>query len=312
MQREPTPRTRALPLLFARCAGLRTASGAVLLSCGALLPSAAQPVAPTATPVALQAPRAGSAASASTAREEGVRWSALTPSQREALAPLEHDWRGIDAARKQKWIALAARFKTLAPEERARITARMSEWAKMTPAERGQARLRFEEARQLPVPDRGERWRAYQALPTEQREQLAARAATAASAPRDTASKPARSGRDKEAKFNVVPNPALAQPPRPVAPTLVQAAPGATTTVITRRPAPPAHQQTGMPKIAITPEFVNRSTLLPRRGPQAAAVTSASAPAPMAASARLASAPAPAPARALPPLAATPSSATSR
>jgi len=308
MQREPTPRTRALPLLFARCAGLRTASGAVLLSCGALLPSAAQPVAPTATPVALQAPRAGSAASASTAREEGVRWSALTPSQREALAPLEHDWRGIDAARKQKWIALAARFKTLAPEERARITARMSEWAKMTPAERGQARLRFEEARQLPVPDRGERWRAYQALPTEQREQLAARAATAASAPRDTASKPARSGRDKEAKFNVVPNPALAQPPRPVAPTLVQAAPGATTTVITRRPAPPAHQQTGMPKIAITPEFVNRSTLLPRRGPPAAAATSAPMSTPP--SARPASVPAPA--QALAPRAATPDSATSR
>jgi hypothetical protein len=115
----------------------------------------------------------------------------------------------------------------------------MVEWAKLTPAERGQARLRFEEARQLPVPDRSERWRAYQALPPEQRQQLAARAATAASAPARRASKPAKGGRDsKEAKFNVVPNPALAQPPRPVAPTMVQAAPGATTTVITRRPAP--------------------------------------------------------------------------
>jgi hypothetical protein len=319
MKREPTPRTRALPLLFARCAVLRTASGAVLLSCGALLPCVAQPSAPAVAPGALQAPRAGSAASASTPREEGVRWNALSPSQREALAPLEQDWRGIDAVRKQKWIALAARFKTLPPEERARITARMAEWAKLTPAERGQARLRFEEARQLPVPDRSERWRAYQALPTEQREQLAARAATAASAPRDAASKPPRSGRDKEAKFNVVPNPALAQPPRPVAPTLVQAAPGATTTVITRRPTPPPHQQTGMPKIATTPEFVNRSTLLPRRGPQAAAVTSAaSAPAPTPASAMPTSAmtaserSAPAPAPALAPLAATPSSATSR
>jgi hypothetical protein len=28
-----------------------------------------------------------------------------------------------------------------------------------------------------------------------------------------------------------------------------------------------------MPKIAATPEFVNRATLLPKRGPQAAAVT---------------------------------------
>ena len=261
MQREPTPGGRAL-LAMARHGGLR------LLAVAALAAAAA--------PAVAQAPRPpGAASAAPAAREEGIRWQALTPAQREALAPLERDWPAIDAPRKQKWIALAARFKTLPPEEQARINARMVEWAKLTPAERGQARLRFEEARQLPVPDRGERWRAYQALPPEQRAQLAARA-SAASAPREAASKPARAARDsKEAKFNVVPNPALAQPPRPVGPTLVQAAPGATTTAITRRPAPPAHQQSGMPKIATTPEFVNRSTLLPKRGPQAAAIASA-------------------------------------
>jgi len=266
MKREPIPEGRALPLATARHAVLRILAGATFVVC-------------TAHAVA-QVPRAAGAASSPTAtvREDGVRWSALTPPQREALAPLERDWPGIDAPRKQKWIALAGRFNTLSPEERARINARMVEWAKLTPAERGQARLRFEEARQLPVPDRSEAWRAYPAVPPEQRQQPAARAATAASAPRDAASKAAKSGRDsKEAKFNVVPNPALAQPPRPVAPTMVQAAPGATTTVITRRPTPPPHQQSGMPKIATTPEFVNRSTLLPKRGPQAAAVASAPA-----------------------------------
>jgi len=217
-------------------------------------------------------------------REEGVRWAGLTPAQREALAPLEHDWPGIDAPRKQKWIALAGRFKTLTPDERARINARMVEWAKLTPAERGQARMNFEEARQLPAPDRSARWEAYQALPVEQRQQFADRAASAASGSRDSAVvKPSGKSRDsKEAKFNVVPNPALTQPPKQVAPTMVQAAPGATTTLITRRPAPPPHQQTGMPKIAATPEFVNRSTLLPKRGPQAAAVAPASAIAPAA------------------------------
>ena len=265
MKREPTPEGRALPLAFARRVALQFLAGAAVAVC------AAHAVA--------QAPRAPGTGSAAVVREEGVRWPALTPAQREALAPLERDWPGIDATRKQKWIAMAARFKTLSPEERARINERMVEWAKLTPAERGQARLRFEETRQLHVPNRSERWRAYQALPPEQRQELAARAATAASAPRDAAtSKPAKGGRDsKEAKFNVVPNPALAQAPRPVTPTLVQAAPGATTTVITRRPAPPPHQQSGMPKIATTPEFVNRSTLLPKRGPQAAAVTSVSA-----------------------------------
>ena len=57
--------------------------------------------------------------SAAAMREEGVRWQSLTPAQREALAPLEHDWPGIDAPRKQKWIALAARFKTLPPRSSA-------------------------------------------------------------------------------------------------------------------------------------------------------------------------------------------------
>jgi len=65
-----------------------------------------------------------------------------------------------------------------------------------------------------------------------------------------------------------------------VAPTVVHVGPGAKTTLVTRQPAPPAHQQAGMPKIAATPGFVDRNTLLPQRGAQSAGVrTSASAPA---------------------------------
>jgi len=239
-------------------------------------------------------------------REEGVRWQSLTAPQREALAPLERDWPTIEAWRKQKWLVIAARYHNLPPEERTRIQARMTEWARMTPAERGQARLRFEEARQLPATDRSARWQAYQALPPEERAQFAARAAHAASSSA-VADGAARSGKpasreSKEAKSNLVPNPALAQAPKQVAPTLVQAGPGATTTLITRQPTPPPHQQSGMPKIAATPEFVHRSTLLPKRGPQAAAVTSGAAipPAPVA------------PARAMTPAAAKPASSAPR
>jgi hypothetical protein len=74
-----------------------------------------------------------------------------------------------------------------------------------------------------------------------------------------------------QAKSNLVPNPAFAAPPRPVAPTVVQARPGATTSLMSQRPAPPSHQQTGLPKIAASPGFVDKTTLLPQRGPQAAA-----------------------------------------
>jgi hypothetical protein len=67
---------------------------------------------------------------------------------------------------------------------------------------------------------------------------------------------------------------------------VVQAQPGATTTLITKRPVPPTHQQTGLPKIAATPEFVDKATLLPQRGPQGAATRSAAASDPQASSRR--------------------------
>ena len=60
---------------------------------------------------------------------------------------------------------------------------RMSDWAKLTPTERGQARLRYQEAKQVPPSDRRSRWDAYQALPPEQKDELAARAAAARKTP---------------------------------------------------------------------------------------------------------------------------------
>ena len=217
--------------------------------------------------------------------EEGVHWQKLKPAQRDALGPLQQDWSGIDAVRKQKWLQLSDRMPAMPPDERARVQARMADWAKLTPVERGQARLSYEESRQIPVPDRRSRWEAYQALSPEQKGELAARAAAArgpngADNPSRRAAgslaRPERAekaGREiPQAKSNIVPNPAYAAPRRPVGPTVVQAAPGATTTLVTRHPSPPPHQQTGLPKIAATPEFVNKSTLLPQRGAQGAAV----------------------------------------
>jgi hypothetical protein len=78
-----------------------------------------------------------------------------------------------------------------------------------------------------------------------------------------------------QTKSNIVPNPGLAAPPKPVAPTVVQAKPGATTSLMSDRRAPPSHQQTGLPKIAATPGFVDSTTLLPKRGPQGAAIVPA-------------------------------------
>ena len=230
-------------------------------------------------------------ASASAARsikpaavESGVAWAELPPAQKAFLEPLERNWSSLDAQQRRKWLELTTRVPKMSPDERARIQTRMTEWARLTPEQRGQARLNFQEAKQLPARDRQARWDAYQSLSPEEKKQLAARASIAASAPeaaRKAALASARSDRPARdlppPKSNIVPNPALAAPPKQIGPTLVQARPGATTTLISRPALPPSHQQTGMPKIAATPEFVNKSTLLPQRGPQGAATRSATA-----------------------------------
>lgn len=254
-----TPRPTRFVALFAV---------ATLISSFAVVDAPALAQAPAAAPVANRLPSAAAPQRA----ESGVRWQSLTPAQRDALGPLEHEWPTIDPARKQKWLTIAGRFSALSAPERARISARMTEWARLTPSERGEVRLRYQEARQVPAPDRSARWEAYQKLPPGERQQLAARAASIASPATASAKRESLGRETTQPKANVVPNPALALPPRTVAPTVVQASRGATTHLITRPTLPPAHQQTGMPKIAATPEFVNRSTLLPRRGPQATTV----------------------------------------
>jgi hypothetical protein len=244
----------------------RRGLSALLLLCGlaswSLPPAHAQPVAARVAAVR--------------ATEHGERWSELKPAQREALRPLEHEWPGLDAQSKQKWLQLSARFPKLKPDERARVQARMADWAKLTPRQRGEARLNFQEAKQLPAPDREARWKAYEALSPEQKARLAVKAS------REAESRRSRTPRRASplAKSNIVPNPAYAAPPRAITPTVVQARPGATTTPITRRPVPPRHQQTGLPKIAASPGFVNKSTLLPQRGPQGAATRAAPPSAP--------------------------------
>ena len=261
---------------LSRRAALRCSLTLCALVYGSIL-AAAQ-----AQPAAAPAPRQASAAKPG----EGPAWHSLTPSQREALQPLERDWSGIDANRKQKWLEIAKQYPRLPSPEQSRMQTRMAEWAQLTPQERGQVRQQYQEAKRVAPQDRQASWEAYQALPADQRRQFTARAAPAASEPLRRAP-PERSVRSDKtardpllAKSNIVPNPSLAAPPKPVAPTVVQAQPGATTMLMSKRSAPPAHQQAGMPKIAATPGFVDKATLLPQRGAQGAATRSAAASAP--------------------------------
>ena len=234
---------------------------------GAALTCAAQ------APAVKQATAAMPAPAQARAVEQGPTWKSLTPAQQAALAPLRQDWSTIDAGRKQKWLEVVQRFASLTSAERERVQERMAEWARMTPTERGRARLQFQESRQIPAQERQALWEAYQALPTEERRALAAQAAASAPGAKATAARQEpRPGAGPVAKQNVVPAPGPVPTARPVSPTIVQAKPGASTTLVSRPSNPPRHNQAGLPKIAATPEFVDPTTLLPTRGPQAAAV----------------------------------------
>jgi hypothetical protein len=207
----------------------------------------------------------------------GPPWTSLTPAQQSALAPLKRDWQGIDTIRKQKWLEIAARFPAMPADERQRVQDRMTEWARMTPDERGRARLQFQEARQISPQDRQARWDAYLALPAEERRALAKSASTVPPAAKAAAT--AASGKapismsaSQSQKVNVVSAPGKQSAPKSVAPTVVQAKPGASTTLISKTATPPPHAQLGQPKIAATQDVVDRRTLLPQVGPQGAAV----------------------------------------
>ncbi len=200
------------------------------------------------------------------ATADGVPWARLTPAQQQALAPLRTDWAGLEPERQAKWLEVAARFPTMTSAERERLHSRMAEWARLSPAERRTARLQFQETRRVSPEDRQAAWKAYQALPEEERQRLAqqSRPAVKAAAP------PAASASAPKAKVNVVQSGTPARP-RAVSATAHQARPGATTSPMNQTPLPPAVIQHGMPKIAATPGFVDPATLLPRRGPQGAA-----------------------------------------
>ena len=103
-------------------------------------------------------------------------WNELTASQQQALAPLAASWSTLDEPPKRKWLAISQNFANLPAQEQTRMHSRTKEWAALSTQERVQARLNFAGARELPSDKRLEKWEAYQALPPEQRQHLAATA----------------------------------------------------------------------------------------------------------------------------------------
>ena len=209
---------------------------------------------------------AGGAAAQALAATGPLVWDEMPAQQRNVLAPLRGDWSSISPAQQQKWAEIARRFPALPPEERSRVQQRLSGWSRLSPQERGFARFNFQEARQLSPQERQQQWDAYRALPADQRRALAERAGQPVISGASTGPREAPAN----VKSSVVRSPAPT-PAQSVSPSVVKRGAGVSTDLVSKPALPPMHQQAGLPKVAATPGFVDKATLLPQRGAQGAA-----------------------------------------
>ncbi len=137
--------------------------------------TATAPAAATA-PASAKAPAAKPAASG-TPGQPGPAWAALTPAQRQALAPLAATWDGLNAGQQRKWLEISRNYPGLAPADQAKMHGRMSEWVGLSARERTAARLNFaattEIAKELSPEEKKAKWEAYQSLSPDERKKLA-------------------------------------------------------------------------------------------------------------------------------------------
>jgi hypothetical protein len=103
-----------------------------------------------------------------------MAWSRLTSAEHLALAPFEAQWDSFSDERKRKWIKIASRYPKMSPDAQKRLHERMSEWVRMTPDQRRVARENYQVSKELPRETRQNAWKAYQQLPEEQKQRLAA------------------------------------------------------------------------------------------------------------------------------------------
>ena len=101
------------------------------------------------------------------AKKKAVRpaWVELTPAQQKILAPLSAEWDQMDATRRKKWIVIAGRYPKMKPQEQQRLQKNMTDWAKLTPAQRKVARDKYQTLKKLPPEQRREvaaQWKQYQ------------------------------------------------------------------------------------------------------------------------------------------------------
>ena len=145
---------------------------ALLVAAGA----AAQPSAQSPTQSAPPAAPAKKAKAPAVKKNVRPAWAELTAEQQSILSPLKNDWDTLEVERRQKWIQIAKRYPKMKQVEQERVQRRMQLWANLSPEQRRQARENYKRLAKSPQPAKKslrEQWAEYQALPPQERENLA-------------------------------------------------------------------------------------------------------------------------------------------
>lgn len=138
----------------------------------------AQNVAATRLPAASGAQSPIPAAKAAAILATKPSWQDLTSQQQVALRPLAANWATLPEASKRKWLAVSKNYGSLTVTEQAKMHSRMTEWVNLSQRQRSEARLQYAQTKQLSPAEKAATWQAYQALSLEEKQKLAAKAAS--------------------------------------------------------------------------------------------------------------------------------------
>lgn len=138
-------------------------------------------------------------------------WSDLKPAQQRVLEPFASQWNSLPNDVKVAWLALADRYPRTSPAEQARTTARIREWARLTPEQRKLARQNYRLAKTLPKDERIAQSQQYSTLTDEQKKVLQTSGSTSNTAARHAG---ARTALAKEAAQPLTAVPAATSPLR--------------------------------------------------------------------------------------------------
>ena len=102
-------------------------------------------------------------------------WSQLTDDQRKILSALGGEWDTLRPWQREKMLDIAKDYPRMDAEKQLRMQRRLISWSRMTPYERENARIRFQQFHNLSPDKKDElrkKWAEHQKLPDAEREKL--------------------------------------------------------------------------------------------------------------------------------------------